>query len=201
MNIISTIILLSLVTVSCNVLSTRDPESPDIGQNILVPATSPSLVLANMKLSIEGKNPNNLLLCLADTMRGSKLPFQFAPTAEINTRYASLFINWNVLNERTSFQSLISKIPSDGGITLQFQQVSYDVVNPDSVVILANYELVTNHQLQTIPKNAKGRLRFVCTQERGGIWSIQSWMDNTLSIVDSNSTSWSLLKHNSVIKL
>lgn len=75
MNIISTIILLSLVTVSCNVLSTRDPESPDIGQNILVPATSPSLVLANMKLSIEGKNPNNLLLCLADTMRGSKLPF------------------------------------------------------------------------------------------------------------------------------
>ncbi len=61
MNIISTIILLSLITVSCNVLSTRDPESPDIGQNILVPATSPSLVLANMKLSIEGKNPNNLL--------------------------------------------------------------------------------------------------------------------------------------------
>lgn len=60
-----------------------------------------------------------------------------------------------MLNERTSFQSLISKIPSDGGITLQFQQVSYDVVNPDSVVILANYELVTNHQLQTIPKMQK----------------------------------------------
>ena len=194
MNIIPLIILLSLITVSCNVLSTRDPESPDIGQNILVPATSPSLVLANMKLSIESKNPNNLLLCLADTMRGSKLPFQFAPTAEINTRYASLFINWNVLNERTSFQSLLSKLPSDGGITLQFQQIAYDVVNPDSVVILANYELITNHQLQSIPKNAKGRLRFVCTQERGGIWSIQSWTDNTLSIVDSNSTSWSLFK-------
>ena len=194
MNINSTIILLSLFTLSCNVLSTRDPESPDTGQNILVPATSPSLVLVNMKSSIEGKNPNNLLLCLADTMRGSKLPFQFAPTAEINTRYASLFVNWNVLNERTSFQSLLSKIPTDGGISLQFQQVVYDVITPDSTVILANYELLTNHQLQTIPKNAKGRLRFVCTQERGGIWSIQSWTDNTLSIVDSNSTSWSLFK-------
>lgn len=193
-SILSNIIIISLFTISCNVLSTRDPESPDTGQNILVPATSPSLVLVNMKSSIEGKNPNNLLLCLADTMRGSKLPFQFSPTAEINTRYASLFMNWNVLNERTSFQSLLSKIPTDGGISLQFEQVVYDVINPDSAVILANYELLTNHQLQTIPKNAKGRLRFVCTQERGGIWSIQSWTDNTLSIVDSNSTSWSLFK-------
>ena len=178
----------------CTLLSTREPEQPSNANASFVPPTTAYVVVDNFINAIKEQNSNSFALCLADTNRGSSKQYYFEPTAEVNTRYSGIFSRWDIVQERISLQSLISRSALDGKMSLTFERSLYDVTTPDSVVFLSDYVLQTFHTIQTIDRVAKGRLRFVIIPDKSGLWSIQRWSDYSIPNADTVFTSWSNFK-------
>jgi hypothetical protein len=193
--LIKTLVLISLCCLgisACSLFSPREPEAPNRGRSTFIPATSPALVLDNLRSCIQEKNPDNFILCLSDTSRGTKRPYQFEPNPEAGVRFGSFFNSWSLYNERTALQALISRIPPDLQMNLELSNILFDVISPDSAVIFCDYMLNAPHTVSTIPQKAIGRARFVMIQQNGGQWCIQRWTDNRLSSADSST--WSIYK-------
>ncbi len=183
-----------LLTVGCNVFTTRDPESPNSGRSSFLPPTSAQIVVANFKSAIVEKNTENFIQCFADTAKGATLPFVYEPSASVSAQYPSLFQLWNIGSERQSFQSMMNKLPTDILPILQLTNDRYDVTTPDSSVYEAEYLLSVPHSVQTIPTQARGYLRLTIRVQNGGLWSIHRWSDSSPIRPDSVGNTWTLLK-------
>ncbi|MBK9248693.1 MAG: hypothetical protein IPM69_11395 [Ignavibacteria bacterium] len=186
--------LLCLFAVSCNVFSTREPESPDSKRSSFLPPTSPQIVIVNFKNSLLEKNSENFVQCFADTSKGALSEFVFEPSASVNAQYPSLFQSWNRSSERQSFQSMMSKLPSDIIPALKLSNDRYDITTPDSSIYEADYTLTVAHTIQTIPTQVSGYMRFTIGSQSGGLWSIIRWSDSSPTQTDSLNRTWSLLK-------
>ena len=68
----------------------------------------------------------------------------------------------------------------------------FEVLLPDSAVFVADYELIVEHQLNSVDKKFHGALQFTIYPRANGLWSIKSWYD--LQNYQDSIQSWSFLK-------
>lgn len=186
------LILLSCCCMSCSLLDTRIPEAPENAVQY-DPAFDYQTVLVNLKKSIQFKDPTGYVRCLSDTLEQNAQLFVFEPSIEVLTRYAGLFQQWSINQERVYFQNVISKIPKDAITELQLTNTIFDGITPDSVIVQSDYVLTLPHNVASVPNISSGGLRFVMKRQKNGLWSIQRWSDFLL-VKDTIGETWSSIK-------
>lgn len=186
------ILLICILFSGCSLL---EPRTPEIPENTVQydPAFDYQTVLVNLKKSIQFKDPTGYIRCFSDSVNSSMQGFVFEPSIEVLTRYAGLFSQWNINQERVYFQNIMSKIPKDAQTEVQLSNINYDGITPDSVIIQSDYRLIVPHGISSISGEANGSLRFVIKRQRDGLWSIQRWSD-FLEKNDTTGITWSSLK-------
>ncbi|MDQ1265740.1 MAG: hypothetical protein QG635_891 [Bacteroidota bacterium] len=181
---------MAILTSGCGLFETRDPEPPETARSNFVPPTSPDLVIQNLESSISEKNPDNYKACLSSG--GDNPDYMFVPTAEAKALYGSIFSSWTIESERSSFQSIISKI-GESSPALNLYNLKQDVLIHDSAVYIADYILDVNFNIFDNQSRFTGKLQFTITKEQSGLWSITNWVDSSVPN-DTIKYSWSILK-------
>jgi len=173
----------------CNIFQTRTPQPPQQSQSNFIPATSPDIVIENLKNAIAEKDVENYLNCLSDTSFGGKV-FSFEPPPDVKRQY-SIFTNWDRNSERAYFNNLVvqSSATSSPALTLS----SDNLVGPigDSATYTADYNLIWPNKVPAAPQGVQGSLQFYLGADNNQNWSIHRWVD--LRIADSLKT-WSDMK-------
>ncbi len=178
----------------CGLFSTREPELPTSGGQTFTPPTSPYIVVENLKTAVKEKNAESFIQCLADTSRGDRFAYRFEPAAEIAARYASLFLTWNMVSERQTFISLMSKIPADTPPSLIISNDRFDVITQDSAIYTGDYVLTVNHSISAAKTRGVGIIRLTIAPNNLGQWSIIRWNDGAPIIANPSYATWSELK-------
>jgi hypothetical protein len=179
--------------VSCNLFTTRTPETPDTGKSSFQLPTSANIVISNFKNSVIEKNIDNYIQCFADTALNDKRNYVFTASSEAYALFGPLFQYWNINSERQYFNSLINKIPVDNVPNIIFTNSRFDVFM-DSVVFTSDYYLSFNVTNSTIIKKYAGLLQFSLSPKPSGLWSIYQWIDSSPSGNDTIKSTWSILK-------
>jgi hypothetical protein len=181
------ITFLSAFLISCDLLTTRDPEDPDKLGSSNIPATSPQVLLQNLKSSMEEKILENYLACLVDSSFLKK-KFQFVPATGSVTQYPVLNI-WDLSSERQYFNNLKSNLSQGANISLQF----INAVNTplgDSAIYSLDYTLqITSNNLTFAGQYSGSALLKIFLDSRNQ-WVIVDWQD----IKKENLLCWSDLK-------
>ncbi len=184
---LSILILLTFVT-GCDLLTTRDAQSPgNTRSNFEVPVT-PEICIQNLVNSMQDKNVENYLACFANPSFSEK-NFQFVPSSGAAAQFPSLSQDWDLMAEDQYFRNMISKIESDLPVTLIFTGTGYSPQG-DSLIFDAAYTLNVPHNQTDLPTNFQGEVRFSMIRDSRSTWSIYYWQDNKTS----TSSSWSELK-------
>ncbi|HOI30259.1 MAG TPA: hypothetical protein PLZ15_10940 [Melioribacteraceae bacterium] len=184
---IFSILLFSLLVISCDLLTTRDPEEPDKPGSNNIPATSPQILFQNLKNSINEKIAENYLACFVDSSFLRKR-FSFVPASGSVTQYPVLN-SWNFTSERQYFTNLRANLSQGGSITASFS----DAVNTpqgDSVIYTLNYSLQISSGNPNLAGNYSGSALFKIFLDSRNQWVIVDWQD----IKKENLLSWSDLK-------
>lgn len=187
MRLIVILILPALLFISCDLFTTRpseEPESPRSNYNI---ATTPEILIQNLKDSFRDKVSDNYLACFIDSSFSDK-KFSFLPSAESSSKYPFL-MNWSLQGERSYFINLINSVSEDASIVLNMENEEKNF-SGDSTVYSAQYSIsipVTDDQK---PKYYQGTLRFIMLRDSRLQWVIYRWED----VKDKNFLSWSELK-------
>ena len=192
-NIILIFIIIGFYLNSCDFLSTRNPEPPDKTRTKNKPPVSSDIVISNLSISFDEKNSDNYKACFADSSLGDNLNFHFKPSPNAAARYATIFKYWNISLERSYFSSLISTIPIDNKLSLEYSNNQYETTSSDSVVYVTNYLITAEHNISTLPKLFSGTMRLTIKPRQSGLWAITEWYDYELDS-DSLKNSWSVLK-------
>jgi hypothetical protein len=188
--VVSIIFLLSIS--ACNLFSTRQPEKPNSETGNFVPATNPNLVITNLENSISDLNVDNFIQCLSDSSRKDVRFFEFIPSADAMSVYASLFHNWDILSERRAFTNLIIQSSLSQKPLLTLNDKHFDILLPDSAVFSSNYSLSVLFEGETSVDIYSGIMQLTMTPEPNGLWSIVRWID--VSDGADSTKSWSYLK-------
>lgn len=184
----------ALAVLAClTACTTRTPETPTGTRGTFEPPTSPAIVLSNLRYAVTERNTENFMLCLADRTTRSSYDYRFEPSAEVRARYQSLFDAWSLNSERQAFLSLIARLPPEGRPTLDFTDASIAFSSPDSTIYVADYVMVANHGVASVPTTLRGTMSLTITPERSGQWSISTWRDARRQR-DTIEATWSLLK-------
>ena len=165
-----------------NPFSTREAETPNIGRSDWFPPTSPSVVLANLRNAIQGKNANNYLKCLADTSTTSRA-FIFTPDQSVANNNPGFFNNWTTDSEGNYIRQIFSVVPDDSVRKLELVTISENSY-PDSAIFVQNYTLQFDHTLidTEYPRLAEGQVEFLIVPNlQTGYWYIQRWVDTGVS--------------------
>lgn len=184
---IFSILLFSLLVISCDLLTTRDPEEPDKPGSNNIPATSPQILFQNLKNSINEKIAENYLACFVDSSFLRKR-FSFVPASGSVTQYPVLN-SWNFTYERLYFTNLRANLSQGGSITAAFS----DAVNTphgDSAIYTLNYSLQISSGNPNLAGNYSGSALFKIFLDSRNQWVIVDWQD----IKKENLLSWSDLK-------
>lgn len=183
-----TLIILSLLVISCDLFKTRNPEQPSDNNVIFIPPTEPQILISNLKNSIENLNSENYIKCLSNDNNN---PFIFFPSQSINSSLFSIFKNWNINDERR-FINTLNSISNSNKPQLTWINNKSIIENPDSAIYESGYLLNINVNDKNISGNYSGNLRLILITDKQGYWYISRWYDfsNTL---DSNNN-WSFLK-------
>ncbi len=188
--------VLTLLLVSCEWFTAREPEKPDSGTSNFEPPTDYSIVISNFKNAISEKNLENYLACLADESK-DKFGFSFNPSARAQAQYPSLFLDWGVTDENQSFNSLINSMekPVNPRLNLYYEADGFENKQPDSAVFAADYILKIDHNVESIPADRfGGSLHLTIRRNKSGLWSIYRWLDQQSSVNDSIENTWSEMK-------
>src|SRR5512140_1367623 len=154
----------------CNLFGPRDPEAPSQAGDSFIPPTDPDAVIENLQNAIAQKNSVNYVRCFADPMRTARL-FQFFPSPDAGSRYASVFAYWTVDQERTYFQNLVAR--SSGKVNAYSNLVlthRVATVTGDSAVQSYDYTLTFEHTDPSFPTVAIGNLQFVLGLDNNNAW-------------------------------
>lgn len=162
--------------IGCGLFETRDSESPHSNSSTFVPPTSANIVVENLRNSILDKNPDNYVACLFNNP-DSDLEYSFMPSTQASAVYQSIFDNWQVNDERLSFLSMTSNLPTELKPDLIWSNARYEVLLPDSAVYVADYYLNIPHNSESIAKSFSGTMQLTIIPETGGLWSIIRWID------------------------
>lgn len=173
------VILLGLIFIftSCDIFKTRIPENPVQSRYTWIPATTVDILIENLKSSLSEKSTENYLKCLVDsTITGKN--FSFIPATESYAVYLTLFSNWNIQNEKIYFENLKSKLREASALTLSIFNEERGTIQGDSLNYSADYLLIAEHSIESLPKEFQGHLQFTLLRNVKGEWSILNWKDN-----------------------
>lgn len=182
------ILYISLISlVSCDLISTREPEIPDTAKSNFVPATTPDLLFANLTNSFKEKIVENYLACFIDPLFLNK-EFIFIPSAGSNIQF-DIFSDWNIFSERQYFNNVKSA-------SLENTPIILDLTNPvsniygDSAIFQYDYSIFL--QLENESISYKGNCQFNIHNDSRNQWVITRWED----VKSEDFPSWSELKGN-----
>ncbi len=179
-------IVLLILLFGCDILSTRDPESPDAARTSLLPATTPQILFSNLRTSLEQKVTENYLSCFADTNL-VKSEFTFTPAVSAANRY-SILKEWNKDCERRYFNNLKNLIDDNQTIDLTFYN-EYSNIQSDYAIY--QYDYTISVKLSSGAQEIyKGNAQYTVKVDKNNTWVITDWVD----IGTENSQSWSELK-------
>jgi hypothetical protein len=172
----------------CDLFSTRTVEPPEDPRSNFTPPTSYDIVIQNMQFAIAEKNLQNYMQCFVDTSFSS-IAFEFNADVEALVQYPILN-NWDLQMERLYYTNLLS-LTNAGATSTFFLSNEQVFTSLDSAVYDSDYLVVFNHTRETVPKQVKGKLRFILVPNQNNFWAIQEWFDFKNSPED---TTWSVLK-------
>ncbi|MDA0986640.1 MAG: hypothetical protein O3A55_03455 [Bacteroidetes bacterium] len=172
----STLIIFSILFLSCDIFSTRTPEDPLIEGNTNPPATTPQLVISNFISSLQNKNILDYESLFSDTLQGGRL-FKFNPTSSAKNRFGNLFQDWNKYSEKQFITKLFSSLNKSSSPNLTLSSSLYEYTYSDSARFSSNYILTVNHNSTSISTKFNGKFYLLLSKNKSNIWSISTWDD------------------------
>ncbi|MCX6149820.1 MAG: hypothetical protein NTX22_04780 [Ignavibacteriales bacterium] len=179
--------LTTFIFVSCDIFSTRSAEKPETPRTNNQTATTPEILIQNLKDSFKDKVVENYLSCFVDSSFSDK-KFRFYPSAGSGSKYIFL-LSWNLQGERQYFINLINSIDKNNNIVLSFINEEKNFLG-DSTSYTASYSISIPTLDEQKPKYYEGNLHFTLIRDGRLQWSISNWQD----IKDETFPSWSELK-------
>lgn len=183
--IITALLMFSLI--SCDLLTTRDPEKPNTAGNSNIPATTPDILFSNFISSIQDKILENYLVCFIDPSFSNK-KYKFIASAGSVSQYPVL-IGWNIDSERQYFKNFKAIAKSGQSISLTLSNGNNTQLG-DSAVYQYDYSLSFLANDQTVSGDYKGSVQFKIYLDSRNQWVIGEWFD----LRKDNFSSWSELK-------
>ncbi len=180
-------ILSALVLSGCDLLQTRDAETPNQPRSNYEQAVTPQQLLSNLLNSLKDKDVQNYINCLVDSSFSDK-KFYFSPSSAAQAQYPFLMTDWSIKDEDQYFKNLITKVSDQSPITLSLTNEQYSPQG-DSLIYTATYSInVPNNESD--PKDYQGDLRFNMVRDSRSVWVIYYWQDTKSTSLPS----WSELK-------
>jgi hypothetical protein len=187
---VATVVLLT----SCDLFDPRSPEDPSFSRSSFRPATSWDIVIDNFIGTISERNTQNYIQCFVDPALSDRT-FEFLPTQDALRLFAGVFDEWDLRDERSYFENMLSRVPSQAALRLELTTTVLESFQSDSAVYRATYLLTVDHNDEGFPNNAfTGTMRLSLATDRNNTWSIYRWADFKFE----DSPSWSDLKVNFV---
>ncbi|HYM19412.1 MAG TPA: hypothetical protein VEW28_00235 [Candidatus Kapabacteria bacterium] len=181
------IALLCASLASCDLFTTRNPESPDLGTTFIwTPAATPNTLLDNFTGALSAVDPTNYARCFLssqDTVAGTAtVTYTFTPRAGLDPASKSLFDSWTMQSEQNFLTKLHASLVANPQIAITISNLTIDQSNASNAAISADYlallPLPTN---STLPDSIKGTLKFqmmlVTTPEGTKEWRVVNWTD------------------------
>lgn len=181
--------MIVVLVASCDLLRTRDSETPVGGIPANPPATSAQMVIDNLTSSFANKNVNDYDKLFADT--GSvKKQYIFVPTQEAAGTYSAFFSHWTRDSELNYFRKAITSVSVAFAPAVSFSGTPLTnlfVLGADSALYAADYSFFLS------PTTYLGRARFyMIRNQNAGTWAIYRWED--LPSAKDSTLSWSDMK-------
>jgi hypothetical protein len=177
--------LLSLF--SCDLFTTRTPASPDLGSTFIwTPASTPSLLLENLKGTLQVLDASNYAKCFfssKDTaVSGDKFTYSFSPRSGLDAASRSIFDLWNIQSEQNFLTKLKASLVDNPRLTVTFSNSIYDQSNSNSARITSDYLILLPIQSNSsVPASISGsmilQVVLVTTEQGTKEWRIVNWSD------------------------
>ncbi len=182
------ILCVCLALASCDLFSTRTPETPDLGTTFIwTPAATPSTLFDNFTGTIAAVDASNFARCFIspqDTVTSGTPPttYSFIPRAGLDQSSRSIFDTWTVQSEQNFLTKLRASLVSNPKVTITITNKLIDQSNATTARISADYLiLLPLPSNSTLPGSITGSLIFqlvlVTTLEGTKEWRIASWTD------------------------
>ena len=172
---------------SCDLLTTREPESPDTRRTSYLPATTPDILFLNLKNSFKEKVLENYIASFVDASF-TPLPFIYIPSSESVASFPTL-ATWDLSAEQQYFNNLIVNTKKDVPIILDLQKEVKNTMG-DSAVYQYEYILSLTPVNENIQNSYRGNLIFHINLDSRNQWVISKWED----FKSSDNPTWSTLK-------
>lgn len=187
------LLIIGTLAIACDVFPTRSPEEPKHPTNNFIPPTTQNMLIENFQKSINSADYNNYINCFSSKSNGQIKEFEFVPSGDVFSLYASLFLNWSYNNEIRNFKSIVSNIKAESLPNLNLLKKEFSEISADSTLFTAEYELNINLKEESKTNLYTGKIILSVYREANGIWFISKWND-----VQNNKTvdfkTWSSLK-------
>ena len=180
--------MIVLLVASCDLLKTRDSETPVGGIPANPPAYLPKTLIENLQSSFANKNANEYEKLFSDTISGGK-QYIFIPTQKAAGSYAAFASSttpWTKESEITYFKNAMEKVGVAFTPIVSFSDVVETQIQADSALYAADYSVF-------LPTKYVGHARFFMLQKKNaGTWVIYRWED--FPSAKDSTLSWSDLK-------
>jgi len=181
------LIVIILSAGGCDLLSTRDSESPITARADFIPASTPDILFNNLVSSFKEKVVENYLACFVDESFLNK-KYQYKPGAGAASKFPSL-LNWDVESERQYFNNMKAAVQTGVPITLQLFNEN-NTLQIDSAVYQFDYSITLSTGDASLQGVFQGSVQFIINIDSRNQWVITGWED----IEKNEQTSWSELK-------
>lgn len=182
------LVLLALAIGFASCLKTREVEEPDTGSSDWVSPSDYTILLNNLRTSVNQRNVQNYLRCFEqDSLR-------FLPSTPVYTGNEILWDNWAWQDEQNWFDNVIADLGLTSGNRLIVNEVDLQAFSSDSLRYIGDYSLTMNHRDTALTVLFKGQLEFLMKVNQFNEWEISRWIDYETNM----DSSWSRLKLNYV---
>lgn len=182
-----------VITVGCELFTTRDPEQPDVGDSGYIPPNEPDILLLNFENSIRNLNSDNYYKCFYEEIGDKPFKYKFFPASSALASYPSLFDDWDIEFERRLINRLSSQFGTEK-IQISFPNRKPILETPDSAIFSADYILTLPEKNLSQIIDFRGRIQLTMVSKSNGLWYIVSWFDYQSSDGDIETKTWSFLK-------
>lgn len=179
--------LLLLFTISA-CFKVRNVEPPDnLGSDWQAP-TSPDLLIANFRASMQAANVQNYIRCFAEGA-----DYHFIPAPSVFNGHESVWANWSRTDEQTYLNNLKTVLLKGNSIALDFKEPVTQNLSADSVNYNVLYQLGIPFSDTSKQKVYIGQMTLLLKlNSTQNTWEIRRWTDVETHI----DSSWSKLKLN-----
>lgn len=181
------LIIMIFALVSCDLVTTRDAEAPELIGSKFSVATTPVILFQNLSFAFEEKILENYSACFID-QAFLKRDFEFIPSSNSESQYPVLR-DWNFDAEKQYFNNLINTSSKSNSLSLKLSNL---IATPqgDSAVYQYDYKISLAANESALPSEFSGTALFKILLDSRNQWVIVEIQD----IKKDNIPSWSDLR-------